>query len=97
VVEIYPRLLTGEVHKGNAQAREEYLAKKRREDAAYRRLSAEVMQKARESEDAFDALVSVMAMVERRENFLALRKAKDRVTLLEGAVWGAGEVNGRER
>jgi hypothetical protein len=30
-----------------------------------------------------------MAMVERRESFLALRKTRDRVTLLEGAVWGA--------
>ena len=90
VVEIYPRLLTGEVHKGNAKAREEYLAKKRRSDAAYRRLSAEVMKNARGSEDAFDALVSVMAMVERRESFLGLRKAKDKVTMLEGAVWGAG-------
>ena len=91
LVEIYPRLLTGEVHKGNAKAREEYLAKKRREDAAYCSLSVKVMAKARGSEDAFDALVSVMAMVERRESFLGLRKAKDRVTLLEGAVWGAGE------
>jgi hypothetical protein len=91
VVEIYPRLLTGEVHKGNARAREEYLAKKRREDAAYRRLSAEVMRKARGSEDAFDALVSVMAMAERRASFLALRKARDQVTMLEGAVWGAGK------
>ncbi len=90
VVEIYPRLLTGEVHKGNARAREEYLAKKRREDVAYRRLSPAVMQKARGSEDAFDALVSVMTMVERRASFLALRKATDEVTLLEGAVWGAG-------
>ena len=91
LVEIYPRLLTGEVHKGNAKARQEYLAKKRREDPAYRSLSATVMTRARGSEDAFDALVSVMEMVERRESFLALRKAKDKVTLLEGAVWGAGK------
>ena len=89
VVEIYPRLLTGEVHKGNAQARKEYLARKRRKDAAYVALPREVIEKARGSEDAFDALVSVMAMVERRESFLALRKTRDRVTLLEGAVWGA--------
>jgi hypothetical protein len=89
VVEIYPRLLTGEVHKGNAQARKEYLARKRRKDAAYVALPREAIEKARGSEDAFDALVSVMAMVERRESFLALRKTRDRVTLLEGAVWGA--------
>jgi hypothetical protein len=40
LVEIYPRLLTGEVKKGNAEARREYLAKKRREDAAYAGLDA---------------------------------------------------------
>ncbi len=91
LVEIYPRLLTGEVNKGNAAARKEYLARKRKLDAAYRGLSAEVMTKARGSEDAFDALVSVMAMVEGRESFLALRKTEDRVIRLEGAVWGAGE------
>ena len=91
LVEIYPRLLTGEVNKGNAEARKEYLARKRKLDAAYRGLSAEVMTKARGSEDAFDALVSVMAMVEGRESFAGLKKSRDKVILLEGAVWGAGE------
>jgi hypothetical protein len=92
LVEIYPRLLTGEVNKGNETARTEYLAAKHRVDAEYRRLGEDVMAKARGSEDAFDALVSVMAMVERRESFLRLEKAVDPVILLEGAVWGAGEV-----
>ena len=90
IVEIYPRLLTGEVKKSNDAAKSEYLALKTERNEAYRKLSKEVIQKARRSEDAFDALVSVMAMVERRESFLSLEQASDAITLLEGAVWGAG-------
>ena len=90
VVEIYPRLLTGEVKKSSAKARAAYLARKQREVAAYAALGRSVLTKARGSEDAFDALVSVMAMAEQRASFLALHKASDPVTLLEGAVWGAG-------
>jgi hypothetical protein len=89
LVEIYPRLLTGEVKKGNAEARREYLAKKRRKDAAYAALGREVMEKARGSEDGFDALVSVMEMMVRREDFSRLERAADAVTRMEGAVWGA--------
>jgi hypothetical protein len=90
VVEIYPRLLTGEVRKSSAEARATYLANRRREDAAYRVLGRDVLAKARGSEDAFDALVSVMAMSAQRTSFLVLRKATDAVTLMEGAVWRAG-------
>ncbi len=89
LVEIYPRLLTGVVKKGNAEARKDYLAKKRKKDAAYAGLVREVMEKARGSEDAFDALVSVMEMVARRDDFLRLERATDVVTRMEGAVWGA--------
>jgi len=90
LVEIYPRLLTGAVHKGRGEARTDYLAKKRLEDGAYRSLEEEVLAKARRSEDAFDALVSAMAMARHRADFLSLRQARDRTTRLEGAVWGAG-------
>jgi hypothetical protein len=89
LVEIYPRLLTGEVKKGDAEARKEYLAKKRRKDAAYAALPRVVMAKARASEDAFDALVSVMEMVARREDFRRLKQTTDAIALMEGAVWGA--------
>lgn len=89
MVEIYPRLLTGEVHKGSATARAAWLAK-RRGDAGYRALGRGVLAKACASEDAFDALASVLAMAAQRASFLALRKATDPVTLMEGAVWGAG-------
>ena len=89
LVEIYPRLLTGEVKKGNAEARARYLARKRKEEGAYAGLSRDVVAKARGSEDAFDALVSVMEMAARREDFPRLQRATDRVTRMEGAVWGA--------
>ena len=90
LVEIYPRLLTGEVHKASAKARAAYLAARRRSDPAFRALAPRVLGKARASEDAFDALISVLAMAEQRTSFLALRKSTDPTTLLEGAVWGAG-------
>lgn len=90
IVEIYPRLLTGEVNKGSARARSAYLKKKQREDVAYRGLSRQVLEHARGSEDGFDALVSVLAMAEQRAGFLELHKASDPVALIEGSVWGAG-------
>jgi len=90
LVEIYPRLLTGEVKKSSEGARRQYLDGKRRMDAAYAALPRSVMAKALRSEDAFDALVSVMEMAARRADFARLRRARDAVTLLEGAVWGAG-------
>jgi hypothetical protein len=92
LVEIYPRLLTGAVNKGNVTARAEYLVKKQANHPGYRNLDAEVMAKAGMSEDAFDALVSVLAMAEFRQNFLTLQKTEDPITSLEGAVWGAGEL-----
>jgi hypothetical protein len=89
VAEIYPRLLTGEVKKSSAAGRADYLDR-RATDKAYRGLTAGVAAKARDSEDAFDALVSAIAMARHRADFLTLRKANDEITLLEGAVWGAG-------
>jgi hypothetical protein len=67
-----------------------YLARKRRETAAYASLRRGVVAKAQQSEDAFDALISVMEMTARREDFPRLKRATDAITLLEGAVWGAG-------
>ena len=90
LVEIYPRLLTGEVHKARARARAAYLTVRRRSDPAFSALTPRVLAKARASEDAFDALISVLAMAEQSTSFLALRKSTDPTTLLEGAVWGAG-------
>ena len=90
LVEIYPRLMTGAVNKGSAGQRTTYLARKVEEDPAYRSLDPEVLAKARQSEDAFDALVSVMVMARERKSFTRLQQPTDKTTLLEGAVWGAG-------
>jgi hypothetical protein len=90
LVEIYPRLLTGAVKKGNAEERRKYLARKRRESAAYASLERSVVAQAQQSEDAFDALISVMEMAARRKDYTRLKRATDAVMLLEGKVWGAG-------
>ena len=87
VVEMYTRLNTGPVRKSNAEARAEYLLRKRREDAAYAGLSRGVMEKARGGEDAFDALVSTMVMAERRETFARLPKPRDPLHGIEGWTW----------
>jgi hypothetical protein len=92
VVEIYTRLMTGAVTKSSEVARTEYLAKKRRESALYSELSRRVMAKARGSEDAFDALVTAMVMVEHRGEFARLRRTEDEVFRMEGQTWVPGLV-----
>jgi len=89
VVEIYPRLLTGEVKKSNASARHEYLVQKKKSNSDYSAVDDEVIARAETSEDAFDAFVSVMEMAKRRSSFLQLKQAVDLETMMEGAVWGA--------
>jgi hypothetical protein len=90
VVEMYSRLNTGAVHKSNAAARAAYLLKKRREDAAYAGLPRGVMEKARGSEDAFDALVSCMVMTARRDEFAKLPEPMDPGYRVEGWTWAPG-------
>ena len=92
VVEIYTRLMTGAVNKSSEPARTAYLAKKRRESAVYAGLSRLVMAKARASEDAFDALVTAMVMVEHRREFAKLRRTEDEVFRMEGQTWVPGLV-----
>ena len=96
VLEIYPRLLTGPVNKGSADARRAYLTSKRRDDARYRNLTGNVSAKAESSEDAFDALVSVMEMAARQDELLALKPAANAQQRLEGCIWApAGSTAGR--
>lgn len=90
VVEMYTRLLTGAVAKSNEGARRAYLAAKRKSDAAYATLSRGVLAKAFASEDAFDALVCCMEMVEVRGEFFDLRATHDPVLRLEGITWRPG-------
>jgi hypothetical protein len=89
LLEIYPRLMTGAVYKARLAERQRYLSLKQKQDPAYAALPAAVRRNAQQSEDAFDALISVMVMARERADFLTLKQATDPTTLLEGAVWGA--------
>jgi hypothetical protein len=91
-VEMYTRLMTGAVNKSSEVARGAYLAKKRRENALYGGIFRGVMAKAKGSEDAFDALVSAMVMVEHRGEFARLRQTRDEVFRMEGQTWVPGLV-----
>jgi len=53
----------------------------------YAGLSRVAVRQALSSEDAFDALVSVLEMVRWREEFLRLKATKDDVLRLEGITW----------
>jgi hypothetical protein len=90
VVEMYTRLNTGPVRKSSAEARATYLRKKRTEDAAYAALPRGMMEKARASEDAFDALVSCMVMTARRWEFARLGAPEDPGFMVEGWTWAPG-------
>jgi hypothetical protein len=90
VVEIYTRLMTGAVTKSSEAARTVYLAKKRRESGLYAGISRRVLARAKASEDAFDALVTAMVMVEHRGEFAGLRQTEDEVFLMEGRTWVPG-------
>jgi hypothetical protein len=92
VVEIYTRLMTGAVTKSSEVARTVYLTKKRRENALYAGISRRVLAKAKGSEDAFDALVTAMVMVEHRAEFARLRRTEDEVFRMEGQTWVPGLV-----
>ena len=87
VVEMYSRLNTGPVHKSNPVARRSYLQRKQSEEPAYAGLPPGVLRKALGSEDAFDALVSCMVMVERRRTFATLGVPQDPKYRVEGWTW----------
>lgn len=84
VLEIYPRLLTGPVNKGNEDARARYLA------ARFPTLPTALASLAGESEDAFDALVSALTMGDAATAFAMLPAAIDDMARLEGAIWHPG-------
>lgn len=86
VVEIYPRVFTGDVTKSDAGARTRELKKLRRgEYGAW--LGKDVVARAEASEDAFDALFAGLGMWEHRTEFGALRRGEDAVERLEGRIW----------
>jgi hypothetical protein len=81
VVEIYPRLLTGPVRKSNASARAEYL------DGLYPDLTPEDVSLAVQSEDAFDAGISALVMIEHAADLASLPAETDPTLRLEGRIW----------
>ena len=89
-MEMYTRLMTGAVAKSNGAARKRYLAAKKKSDLLYAGLGRGVLARAYGSEDAFDALVSVLEMVRWRGEFAGLKATKDEVLRLEGITWRPG-------
>ena len=81
VLEIYPRLCTGPVHKSNLEQRALYL--ERAPWALPEPFAASMVG----SEDAFDAAISALVMHEHLVDLGSLRQTTDPVTLLEGDVW----------
>jgi hypothetical protein len=90
VIEIYPRLLTGAIVKGDPTSRHAYLA------AQYSQLSAEIGNLGASSEDAFDALVSALVMSEHSDDFDSLPPAEDAIRLREGRIWYPSPAPRRE-
>jgi hypothetical protein len=90
VVEMYTRLMTGAVAKSNAEARRRYLSAKRKIDAFYASLGRAVLTKAQGSEDAFDALVSVIEMARYADEFGGLKATRDPELRREGFTWRPG-------
>jgi hypothetical protein len=81
VIEMYPRLLTGPVHKRNAVARSTYL------DAHPWPLTDGHRALALSSEDAFDAAVSAFVMDRHAAALATLDPSTDPLTRLEGRIW----------
>lgn len=77
-VEIYPRVLTGPVVKRSPAARSRLV------DALG--LEPAIAERARHSEDAFDAALSALAMCACSDRFQQLPQPRDPVTLLEGEI-----------
>jgi hypothetical protein len=90
LIEMYTRLMTGAVKKSNPAARRAYLNAYKKADQTYANLPRNALKKALESEDAFDALVSVLEMLRWKDSFPQLNATKDDVLLLEGITWRPG-------
>jgi hypothetical protein len=81
VVEIWPRLFMGAVLKSRRDARRHYLARSLPTVGGAARDDAEA------SDDAFDALVSALAMNEHRAALARLAQTTSPRALLEGEIW----------
>jgi hypothetical protein len=83
VLEIYPRVLSGPVRKSNPDARRALL------EGRYASLAPAHLELAAGSEDAFDAAVSALVMVEHMDELEAMRlqAEADPELRLEGRIW----------
>jgi hypothetical protein len=81
VIEIWPRVLTGEVHKSDPNARKEYL------DTHCHALPTEWKRYAADSEDAFDAIVSAIEMNRYVGELESLQQEIDPQYSKEGRIW----------
>jgi diadenosine tetraphosphate (Ap4A) HIT family hydrolase len=89
ILEIYPRTLTGPVVKSDRAHRGAYL------EEGFPEMTAEQLEAAAYSEDAFDAAVSAAMMARHLEEILALEQPEG-VARLEGAIWGPAAEAPRE-
>ena len=81
VLEIYPRLFTGPVHKSDPLGREALLASR------YPTLRDDLRRAAVASQDAFDAAVSALEMVRYATELQRLPVEVDETMKLEGRIW----------
>jgi hypothetical protein len=88
VIEIYPRVLTGAVNKGNAEARSEYLRR------VYPSLDRDIAARAASSEDAFDAAVSALVMAGHLTGLDSLAEIDDEQLRSEGMIWAPRQEAG---
>jgi hypothetical protein len=92
VLEVYPRLLTGKVRKSSREARERFVRERTKRIGSAAaidgvRVDACHLMLACESEDAFDALFSAVAMFSCIDELQALPRISDAADRLEGAIW----------
>ena len=88
VVEIYPRLFTGEVAKANRSDRCKYL------DDNFPNLRTDHRAKAMDSDDAFDAAISAIKLTETANRPRQLLEI-DEVSRIEGEIWRNASASNR--
>jgi len=91
VVEIYPRLFTGPVRKSSREARERYVTQHGVG------VQPPAVKAAIDSDDAFDALFSALAMWRHRSEFKSLPGPGDAIMQLEGEIWRPSTTTPHER
>ena len=90
VVEIYPRLLTGEVNKRSLEARKAFIDHPSRK---WMDLPAGLRREVARSEDSFDAAVSALVMARHRHELEQLRSVSEEPYHLEGVIWAPRQMN----